>query len=299
MSYPANMATPRHFRHAQAFLHPIAGLVLLAGLLVAAPSRAEWKTVRQVTLGSAQVLEQGELTFGILGAPIAYGVDNHLTLQSHPILDLLLVPNIGGRYKIWEGATSVMALTASYKQSFFSRGTSGTALPTSTIDHRPCNLANSSGFGSKPDNRSNCFQAASGPPGELLAGPIGTLYVARWLALTVAPLYAVRLGSDHATSADSGSFSQGQGAAVSFEAHVLLRPEDLLVATVFQRYAFSQAKFDTTIGSIVWVHQFKRLWDGVHLVAGVQFGQFLFGEVLGKPTVDLPVFPTIDLWWRR
>jgi hypothetical protein len=41
------------------------------------------------------------------------------------------------------------------------------------------------------------------------------------------------------------------------------------------------------------------LWDGVHLVAGVQFGQFLFGEVLGKPTVDLPVFPTIDLWWRR
>lgn len=300
MSYAARMATLRPSRHPSAFLRSFAGLLLCLGVLHAGPTHAEWKTVRQVTLGSAQVLEQGELTFGILGAPIAYGVANRLTLQSHPILDLLLVPNLAGRYKLWENQAVVTALTASYKQSFFQRGTSGTYLPTSLTNQRPCNHANLTGFGASPSGASDCFVPASNPPGELLAGPIGTWYVSRWLALTAAPLYAVRLGTDTpSTATGAGSFSQGQGAAVSLEVHFLIRPEDLLVATVFQRYAFTPGKLDKTIGSLVWVHPFKGFWDGAHLIAGLQFGQFLFGEVLGKPSVDLPVFPTIDLWWRR
>ncbi len=273
---------------------------LLAGILATRPAYADWKTVRQVTMGTSQVLEQGELTFGILGAPVAYGVSNRLTLQSHPILDLLLVPNVGGRYKVWEGESAIVSMTGSYKQSFFSRSTAGKPLASSTSDQRPCNRANVSGFGGSQEPTSDCFQPAPDPPGELALGPVATWYVTPKIALSVSPLYAVRLGTETGEST-------GHGIAVAAEAHVLVRAEDLLIMTVFQRYAIGSTAarpdaagvLDPTIGQVAWVHQFRRFWSGVHLVAGVQFGKFPLGDVLGNSSLELPIFPTVDLWWRR
>ena len=128
--------------------------------LGARPAGADWKTVQQVTLGTAQVLEPGALTFGVL-SPIAYGVSERLTIESHPILDLLLVPNLAARYRVVERRTAVASVTAAYKQSFYGQSV---GQPVS--------------------------------PGELDVGMIGTWYVTSRLALSAAPAFSMRMASD-------------------------------------------------------------------------------------------------------
>src|SRR5205807_2316284 len=120
-------------------------LVIGLFLLLAAPAHADWKNVRQVTLGTAQVLEQGELTFGVVGLPVAYGLSSRLTLQTHPILDLLLVHNLGGRYRLMETSNAVLSVTGDVRQSFFSQ-TAVSAAQARRPDGRPCNVAKTSGF---------------------------------------------------------------------------------------------------------------------------------------------------------
>ena len=85
--------------------------------LATQPASATWRNVRDVSRGTAQVLEKGELTFGIF-APIAYGVTDSLTVQSSPIFDLLLIPNVGARYRFLRTDRLVLAATLSYKQAF-------------------------------------------------------------------------------------------------------------------------------------------------------------------------------------
>lgn len=93
----------------------LGGLLLVS--LTSREATATWRHSRDVTRGTAQVLEKGELTFGIF-APIAYGVTDALTVQSSPIFDLLLMPNLGARYRVLRSDRLVMAVTASYKQAF-------------------------------------------------------------------------------------------------------------------------------------------------------------------------------------
>ena len=124
--------------------------------LATQPASATWRNVRDVSRGTAQVLEKGELTFGIF-APIAYGVTDSLTVQSSPIFDLLLIPNVGARYRFLRTDRLVLAATLSYKQAFLT--------PTQ--------------------------------PGEFDAGGLGTLYVSDRWALTGGLLIAQRLSIEH------------------------------------------------------------------------------------------------------
>lgn len=279
----------------------LSALLILLGLSISVPVSAEWRTTRQVTIGTAQVLEQGELTFGIIGMPVAYGLSSKLTIQTHPILDLLLVPNVGARYKVWDGASTIVALTGDYRQSFFFRSAAATIV-ANTADGRPCNRANASGFGSQIDARPEaaCVVAAPGPPGELTMGLVGTWYLSKKWALSAAPLFAARLGGQQNVTTDATDTSDFHGgAALSLEAHVLLQAQDLIVATTFFRYEIDGG-MDRPLASVVWVHQFRRWLDGVHLAAGLSFGRFQLGEVVaGESAVELPVFPVLDLWWRR
>ncbi len=130
----------------------LAALFVAAWLFVAPrPASATWRNVRDVSRGTAQVLEKGELTFGIF-APIAYGVTDSITVQSSPIFDLLLIPNVGARYRFVRTDRVVLAATLSYKQAFLS------------------------------DTQ----------PGELDAGGMGTLYINDSWALTGGLLIAQR-----------------------------------------------------------------------------------------------------------
>lgn len=99
---------------------------LLAGILVVAaawpsPARGEFGNIRRVFSGTAYTLEQGELAVGIF-SPLQYGLLDHLTVSTHPILDLLLTPNVALRYKVLDQSRVALGLGASYMQSFLSVG---------------------------------------------------------------------------------------------------------------------------------------------------------------------------------
>lgn len=156
----------------------IAVLVALVVGLLARPLRADWKSVQQVTLGTAQVLEPGALTFGVL-SPIAYGVSERLTIESHPILDLLLVPNLAARYRVVEWRTALASVTAAYKQSFYGQSV---GQPVS--------------------------------PGELNVGVIGTWYASPRLAVSAAPAFSMRMASD--PKAESPTFGPAASLQVHY-----------------------------------------------------------------------------------
>ena len=96
----------------------LVGCVMATWCMLASEAHAEWRRVQDVTRGTAQVLEKGELTFGVF-APIAYGVTDDLTVQSSPIFDLLLIPNFAARYSVFDSRSTVVSLLLSYKQGFY------------------------------------------------------------------------------------------------------------------------------------------------------------------------------------
>lgn len=234
----------------------------LAGQLPAAVAHAEWKSVQQVTLGTAQVLEQGALTFGVF-APLAYGVSNRLTLQSHPILDLLLVPNVSGRYRLADGRTWIVSATGGFKRSYFQPGGADAATTAES-------------------------------PGEALAGATATRYLGSRWALTGSLLYSAHFDAPY-----KGDFEPlTHGLSASAEVHYLITPDDLLTGSVHLRQDFTLGRQDVPVGTLAWVHGFERFLGGAHLVLGVTAGDAAASGALGAWLLQLPVFPMVDLWWR-
>lgn len=232
------------------------------GLTVPETARAEWKSVQQVTLGTAQVLEQGALTFGVF-APLAYGVSNRLMLQSHPILDLLLVPNVSGRYRIADGRTWIVSATGGFKRSHFQPGGADAATTAES-------------------------------PGEGLGGVTATRYFGSRWALTGSLLY-----SAHFDAPSGDEFVPlTHGLAGSAEVHFLLSPDDLLTGSLHLRHDFTLGAPDVPVGTLAWVHSFQHFLGGAHLVLGVTAGDSASSGALGAWLLELPVFPMVDLWWR-
>lgn len=117
----------------------VAALAVLTALLAAfpVPAQAEFGNIRRVFSGTAYTLEEGELAVGIL-SPLQYGLFDRLTVSTHPILDLLLTPNVALRYKVLDRSRVALGIGASYMQSFLSgagRGVPGavSAFPTLTL----------------------------------------------------------------------------------------------------------------------------------------------------------------------
>lgn len=85
-------------------------------LLAAAPVRADYGSIRRIVSGTAYTLEQGELAVGVLG-PVQYGLLDELTVSTHPILDLLLTPNVALKGKVYDGPVAI-SLNGTYIQTF-------------------------------------------------------------------------------------------------------------------------------------------------------------------------------------
>ena len=249
---------------------------LLAALALVWPTHAfaEWKTIQQVALGTAQVLEKGAGNFGIF-APLAYGVTNHLTVETHPVYDLLLTVNANAKYRVVDSTRWVLSAAADYRQSFYT-GTSS--------------------------------------PGDLALGPMATVYLGDAWALTAAVKYAIIInpttclhtGYAQPTCAepvDGQTPTIDHGVAPTLAAHWLVTPRDLLQLTATLRLRFSPFARETPTATAVWVHDFGR----VHLMAGVTAGEFFIGRM---DTLDfapvgvnlshyvLPVMPVLDAWFR-
>lgn len=91
--------------------------VILAALSIrSGVAWAEFGDVRRVHDGTAYTLEKGEFSVGILG-PMQFGVLDELTVVTHPVLHLLLTPNIVLRGKVLDGPVT-LALNLGYIQTF-------------------------------------------------------------------------------------------------------------------------------------------------------------------------------------
>lgn len=234
----------------------VAGLVLL----VPRTSQAEWKATQQVTLGTAQVLEQGAANIGII-SPLAFGLTGQLTLQTHPILMLLLTPNAAARYRLVDQGSYILSATGAIKRSLGgSTTTSSVALPA---------------------------------PGEVVAGALGSIYLGQQWALTGGFSYAAHLDE----KVQDTIVAWAHGVAATAEVHHLLTPADLLQASLYWRYGISHSGLAKPIVTLAWTHGFRRFLGGAHLM--VLLTAFdTNGSLAAGWLGDLPVLPTLDLWWR-
>ncbi len=229
-----------------------------AALLTPAAAHAEWKSIQQVTLGTAQVLEQGAANIGVI-SPLAYGLTGQLTLQTHPILMLLLTPNAAARYRIVDQGNYVISATGAIKRSLGGADSTNTTVPA---------------------------------PGEMVAGGLGTLYLGPHWAVTGGLHYAAHL--DEVVGDELIGVSHG--AAATLELHHLITPSDLLQASMYLRYGISHGGLAKPVTTLAWTHGFRR-FGGVHLMV-ILTAFDVDGAQPGGWLSDLPALPTLDLWWR-
>ncbi len=97
---------------------PVLGLALLLALWPA-PAHATWNGPQDIVQSTAHTLEQGSFSIGLF-SPFRYGVLDDLQISTHPILNLLLTPNVALRGRLHEGVVAV-ALQAGYQQTFLER----------------------------------------------------------------------------------------------------------------------------------------------------------------------------------
>ena len=68
--------------------------VLMCGVIFTPLSASGyWKEPSDVVEGTAYNLKSGEFSIGVF-APLQYGITDEFTISLHPILELLLTPNI-------------------------------------------------------------------------------------------------------------------------------------------------------------------------------------------------------------
>lgn len=230
----------------------------------AAPASAEWTAIQQVTQGTAQTMEQSTFSIGIF-APLMAGMTNRLTVMTHPILDLLLVPNVALRYRLVDHPRFALALTTEFKRSL-----SQTAAASALV---------------------------GAEPGDLIAGAIVSWWASPKFSLTGGAYYASHFDEQQPNSDRVVGFAQG--VAVSMGGHWLPRPTDLLQASTAIRYGFATGDLDKVVVGATWTHDTRDWLGGVHWVVHLTWNDQIAGLKGQLSFVNRwPVIPTLDLWWR-
>jgi len=89
----------------------------VAVLLAGTTAQASWNGTGQLVHGTANTLEQGEIMIGVF-TPLAYGVNDSMTLVTHPIMTLLLTPNAGFRWRVLDEKHVDLAFSLEGVRSF-------------------------------------------------------------------------------------------------------------------------------------------------------------------------------------
>ncbi len=238
-------------------------------LVTLAPSRAHaWRRVQEIVRGTADTLEKGRLTVGIF-APAMYGVTDALTIASHPILDLLLVPNLDVRYRLAGDDTWVFAGFGGYKQGF-----------------QPVNI--------------------SGVAGQTQLGAMATRYFVDRVALSVGLGWSGRIDrtvtvlvgtdGDGATSTSTTSdLTMDHGLGGFLNASWLIDERHVLMLTSQARLGSFGLEDRLLTGAFV----FAR--GSFQFVVGASLGAFDLRalKVTSEASVvaTWPVMPYVDIWW--
>ena len=239
----------------------------VAILAMPAPVCADWKHARYVSQGTAQVLDKGEINFGAF-APIAYGLTDRLTIQTHPVFDLLLLVNAAGRWRFYQDHEWVVSAAFGYKQGFLSNNT----------EH-----------------------LAGEHVGEGHLGVVGSHIVHDTTILT-AGLYLAPNFVRGETADDPNQLQHGVGA--QFSAHFLASKRDLVTASAYLRRDIVAGTMDTPVVTVAYIRDVE-MFEPLHIVIGLTSGDFSVRRVIGDEGVKLstdirswPVLPVFDVWWR-
>ncbi len=95
----------------------IALTVLLAAICAPREAKADYIDIKHVFQGTAYTLSQGDFVVGVIG-PASFGLVEELTLTTHPILDLILIPNVNLKWKFFDNDKVALAFDIAYIQSF-------------------------------------------------------------------------------------------------------------------------------------------------------------------------------------
>ena len=234
-------------------------VVVALGLAMGcADDAVAWDRVQQLVRGTADTLEKGQLTVGIF-APVTYGITDNLTIASHPVLDLLLLPNVDARLRVWSGDSMVVALFGAYEQGF---------LPA----------------------------ADSLIAGTAHLGAMVTHYFVDRVALTAGASWSLRLDRSGPGQAATALSDTDHGVAITATASWMIDEDNLLMTMLYQRLSLSTGA-ETPAVTLAYVRDWGEfqvaigpMFGDFTLVPSTQ-PDYLTGGT------DLPVFLYVDIWW--
>ena len=255
------------------------GLFLIVVLCVGMSSSAAafWKRNEDVVQNAAHTLEAEEFLIGVF-MPLQYGIFDELTLSVHPVLELLLTPNVTLRYKVLEDPVTV-SLTAGYVQTFIRERDEG-------------------GF-----------------PGTVEAGALVSISLNDHMVLTPYAGYLMDFATlDRVKQVQEVRTTTGQpvidfatsetmktldflvirhGLSFGLGFNWIIDSENLLIGQLRAVIALDGQVHELPQFSLLWAHAWKKTRLGI----GVAAGQFPVrtGDAV---TFELPVYPILDLWVR-
>jgi hypothetical protein len=252
----------------------------LAVVLAAGDARAYWKSTGRVVMNSAYTLEEGELAIGVL-SPLQYGVSDTVTIAIHPVLALLLTPNVSARYKVYDGPVTV-SIAGSYLQTFLERVAIESQAPAAEE--------------ALPYLREQDLVSIvdTGFPGYVELGTLVSIPLGDSVTLTPYAGYSFKFF----TIVEDGLETRlsDHGLSYGLGTNWLIGPSDLLSLQVQALWSAERIAQDIPTATLVWAHA----WEEIRIGVGVAVGTFPIrtGEAI-EDLVELPVYPYLDLWWRR
>jgi len=248
---------------------------VIVGLGHVDDAQGYWKEPSEVVEGTAYNLRAGEFSIGVF-APLQYGITDEFTLTLHPILELLLTPNVGFRAEVYEGSFAVN-VTGSYLQTFLGKDESG-AYP------------------------------GRGEGGVIVSMPLHSSFIVsgfggigqsfRTLTEKNETFLIEEEGGDVAFGTskrvrDIHSEEVGTELMGSVGVNWLFGPEHMLMTQIRWREELSPERQGRAEGTL----QYAYAWERVRLSFGVLVGELPFRGWSGTE-FTLPAYPMLDCWIR-
>lgn len=259
--------------------------ILIISLLIATAfggvpgwALAYWKQNQDVLHNSAHTLRQGDSIIGLF-TPFQYGIADEFMVGLHPVLLLLLTPNLHIRARILPEPVTV-TLAASYAQTFIE--------PQET-------------------------EVGSAFPGTAEGGALVSFYPSPVVSITPYVGYAVDFATTTSTL-ESSTIVYGlsttaldfgtrvkksrirthlldQGISYGVGLNWLLSSSDMILVQAKTFVSLVSGVHDIPTGLAMWLHS----WELVGVGVGAAVGNFVI-RTGQKEFVDLPVYPVFDFW---
>lgn len=232
-------------------------MILVASLLTAESVNAHWWNNKQIVHNTAHSLQKNEKLLGVF-TPFGYGITDRISLFIHPILFLLVTPNINLRFNVYDTERLAIAVVFAYSESFLE------------FEQREF-------------------------PGVVETGVRFSVTLGRHVVFTSGVDYRLDLfpRKENANSISyEKSVSHGVAAVLGFNFRI--NESHLISLSGNLTYDISKNKVRTPTGTLLYAYGWERLRLGV----GIAAGTFIIQTNDEGKFVSWPVYPVLDLWGR-